>query len=353
MANEPNEKNTTTEDQANETKHEQGTVYVDEKNLDIVLSTKPIGGFRLFMREVRADKVALISLILLAVIIVGIYVGAAIINATMDPMENDLRQRNQPGVITFRNLDDDVLRIREWREARGESDPGWFSGLLGTDSQGRYVAPLLIVSAARSLNIAFAVTALSFIIGLVMGLISGFYGGKTDFFIMRFTDTVMIMPTLMVLIAVITMMENRSALMFILLLTAFTWMGRTRLVRASALQNRNMDYISASKTLGTRNPTIIVREMLPNMVDIVVANFVLTAAGNIGVETGLTILGFGMGMEHPSLGALISNALEPLNMHFFRWTWIPAVILVILIMLCINFVGNALQRVADPRQRLV
>jgi len=312
---------------AAEVVHQQDTVYVDESNLDITLSTKPLNMFQLFWNEIKSDILALIALILLIFIFLGIYIGSPIIQSRMDVMHNDLLIRNQ--------------------------SPKESGSLLGTDSNGRFIAPLLVVSARNSLNISLAVTTLSFLFGAILGLVSGFYGGRIDNIIMRITDTWTMVPGLMVMIAIIQMAQQRSTTLFILLLTIFTWMFRTRLIRAAALQNRNLDYISASKTLGTRNIVIMFREMLPNLVDIIVANFVLTFAANIGIETGLTLLGFGMGMEYPSLGTLIANALHSVNLQFFWWTWAPAIVLVVTIMLCINFVGNVLQRVADPRQRLV
>ena len=315
------------EDRKEEQVHEQGTVYVDESNLDIVLSTKPMNMLQLFWKELKHDHLAKVAAALLVVMLLGIYIGAPIIESQMDVMRTDLLNRNL--------------------------SPAESGSLLGTDSGGRYIAPLLVVAARNSLNIGLAVSALSFVIGLAVGSISGFYGGRVDNVIMRITDTWTMLPFLMCMIAVISIVPQRTPLVFILVFTAFTWTGRTRLVRAAALQQRNLDYISASKTLGTRNPVILVREMLPNLVDIIVANFVLTVAASIGIETGITMLGFGLGMEHPSLGALIASALETVNLQFRWWTWAPAVVTVVTMMLCINFVGNVLQRVADPRQRLV
>ena len=306
--------------------HEQGTVYVDESNLDVVLSTKPLNFFQLFMKEIRHDILGMIALVVLVTLLLGIFIGAPIINSQMNVMSNNLLIRNQ--------------------------SPAETGTLLGTDSNGRYIAPLMVVAARTSLIIGLSVAGLSFIIGLLAGVVACFYGGNTDNIIMRITDTWSMLPGLMVMIAVIPLMP-RTPLNFILLLTAFGWMMRTRLVRATALQIRSLDYISASKTLGTPNIVIIFRDVLPNLVDVVVANFVITVAASIGIETGLTILGFGLGMEVPTLGALINNAIQPVNLQFFWWTWAPAVVFLITIMLCINFVGNVLQRVADPRQRLV
>jgi len=318
-----------------EQKHEQGTVYVDESNLDIVLSTKPLNMFQLFWKEIKHDKLALFCLTLLTVIFLGIYIGTPIVESQVDVRHTDLLRRNLSPEL-----------------ARERSEPT-YQTFLGTDSTGRFMAPLLIVSARNSLNIALAVTAISFIIGLTVGVIAGFYGSYVDMVIMRITDTITMLPNFMVIITIISIVPSRSVPVFIMLLTMFSWMGRTRLTRAAALQNRNLDYISASKTMGTRNIVIIFREMLPNMVDVVVANFVLSLAGGIGMETGLSLLGYGMGMEYPSLGTIISNALLTINLDFRWWNWAPAIILVVTIMLCITFVGNVLQRVADPRQRLV
>ena len=314
-------------DRNEEQVHEQGTVYVDESNLDVVLSTKPLNILQLFWKELRHDYLAMVAAIILVCMLLLIYVGAPIIESQVDVMRSDL---------LIRNL--------------SPEDSGT---LLGTDSAGRYVAPLLVVSARNSLNIGLAVSAISFMIGITVGSISGFFGGRVDNVIMRIVDTWTMLPALMCIIAIIAIAPQRSTALFIFLLTAFTWMARTRLIRAAALQNRNLDYISASKTLGTRNFVILVREMLPNLVDVIVANFVLTVAMNIGIETGLTMLGFGLGIEHPSLGAMIASALETVNLQFRWWTWAPAVVFVVTMMLCINFVGNVLQRVADPRQRLV
>ena len=327
--------------------HEQGTVYVDESNLEVELSTKPPSMFALFWKEIKNDFFAMTGFCLLIIIFLTIYIGSIVIESHMNVMAPDLELSNvSPAGYqrqTVWGVDGVTLEL---------VDIG-FPTLLGTDSVGRQIAPLMIVSARNSLNIGLAVAGLSFIIGLIAGIVAGFYGGHVDNVIMRITDTWTMLPSMMVIIAMIAIAEERNLLLFITFLTMFTWMARTRLVRAAALQQCNLDYIAASKTLGTRNIVIIFREMLPNIVDVVVANFVLTVALSIGIETGLTILGFGLGIEYPSLGFMITSALVPVNLQFFWWVWAPALILVIVIMLCINFVGNALQRVADPRQRLV
>jgi peptide/nickel transport system permease protein len=167
---------------------------------------------------------------------------------------------------------------------------------------------------------------------------------------MRISDTWAMIPFVMVVIVLLNI-YGRTVGNFILFFTIFGWVGRARVLRAAALSQRQMDYVNASKTLGTPNMTIIVREMLPNLIDVTVANFVLTIAANIGIETGLSLLGFGLGWNFPSLGVMMQNAVNPMYLQHFPWVWAPALVLVCVMMLCVNFVGNALQRVADPKQR--
>jgi peptide/nickel transport system permease protein len=336
-----------TEATINEQVHDQGTIYVDESNLDVVLSTKPLNMFQLFLKELRHDLFGILGAFVLVVLVLGVYITAPIIENNIDVHRNNLIIQNQ-SPEDLRAMSPETLGV-----FLGIDSVPPILTIFGTDNVGRFVAPYMIIGARNSFNIGLSVAALSFIIGLIVGSISGFYGGRVDNIIMRITDTWTMLPSLMCMIAILAILPRRTPLAFILIFTLFSWTARTRLVRAAALQNRNLDYISASKTLGTRNIVIMVREMLPNMVDIIVANFVLTVAASIGIETGLTMIGWGLGLEHASLGAIIANSVQTVNLQFRWWTWAPALIMVVTMMLSINFVGNVLQRVADPRQRLV
>ena len=298
----------------------------DSENTDNTVYKKPPNLIQLFFKELRHDWLALFALVLLVCILLSIFIGAYIIENRHDVMRVNLQ------VVPVSAADSGTI--------------------LGIDQLGRDQFHLLFVSARNSLTLSFAVTFFSYLLGMVVGIISGFYGGKVDNIIMRITDTWSMVPFLMIVI-VLLQIYGRTIVTFIIFFTLFTWLTRARLFRANALAQRQLDYISASKTLGTRNIVIMFREMLPNLVDIGVANFVLTLAANIGIETGLSMIGYGLGWEHPSLGVMLQRATNPLYLQFFPWVWAPALILVIAIMLCVNFVGNALQRVADPKQRFI
>ncbi|MFV8816013.1 ABC transporter permease, partial [Aerococcus urinaeequi] len=138
----------------------------------------------------------------------------------------------------------------------------------------------------------------------------------------------------------------------ILIMSAFYWVGQARLIRSKALSESRRDYISASRTMGTPTYKILFREILPNLSSLIIVNVTLNFAANIGIETGLSYLGFGLPTSTPSLGTLVSYAQSPDILENKTWVWLPASLLILVLMLCINYVGQALKRSADAKQRL-
>jgi len=215
---------------------------------------------------------------------------------------------------------------------------------------GRDMVTQLVVGARNSFTIAFIVTLVSSAMGITVGLFAGFYGGHFDNAVMRTIDFLIIVPTFMVTIVLITLLPS-SPFMLGLILTVFGWLGTARAMRMMTLRQGAMDYVRASKTLGTPNVKIIFRGVLPNITSFVVVSLTLSIANNIGVETGLTFLGFGMPFTTPSLGTLIAQAADPSTMRNRPWQWLPAALLILVVTLCINYIGQALNRAADVRRR--
>ena len=288
-----------------------------------VMSTPMPSGWRIMWNEVYKDKIALGALIIFGLIILATFILAIVVDGSPATMVN----------LRMRNVGPDAYRI------------------LGSDPVGRGIAEMLILGARQSLIVGFAVTAIGSTIGIFVGLAAGFYGGHFDNVIMRIVDTVMMLPQLMIIIVIVTMMPYYTTIHFILIMAAFSWMGTARIMRSVALQQRNLDYVSASKTLGTRNIIIMFREVLPSLVPVITVNLTLALANNIGIETGLTFLGFGLPWGTPSLGRLIAYASTPATLQFRMFQWLPAALLVFTLMLCVYCVGQALSRAADVRQR--
>lgn len=289
-----------------------------------VKKAKKHSALSVMMREIVKDKLALVSLILLAIIVIIVY-GAAIL-------------LDQEKIVTV-----DLLSIYS---------PPSAEHLLGTDYGGRDILGQLIIGAKNSFTIGLCITLLTGIIGLCVGLCAGYFGGKVDNIIMRIIDFIIILPTLMLIIVFVTIAPKYNVFTFVLIMSAFYWTGKARLIRSKTLAERELDYVQASKTLGTPHWKIIFREILPNLSSIIIVNLTLNLAGNIGIESGLTYLGFGLPESTPSLGTLVSYASNPDVLQNKWWIWLPASLLILVMMLCINFIGQALKRAADARQRL-
>ena len=298
----------------------------DKKDVtkESTVSTPPTG-FQVIVREFLKDKIALAALIILTLIFLFIYIGPFFINEATALKVNILQRYKAPGVNGF---------------------------LLGSDEGGRDVFAILVIGARNSVTIGFTITILTCIIGIIVGLISGYYGKWVDTTLMRIVDFIMILPTLMIIIVFVTVIPNYTLFHFIIIMTLFFWVGSARLFRTRTLQEASLDYVNASKTLGSSDLQIMFREILPNISSLIIVNLILRLAGNIGIETGLTYLGFGLPYTTPSLGTLISAAKTQDIIENKMWVWLPATILILVMMLCINYIGQAFQRAADARQRL-
>lgn len=284
---------------------------------------KSPSGWRILWKEIFRDKLALVSLIFLGVVVCGVF-GIALF-------------LDQKQIVTV-----DLFALYEKPSAKF-----W----LGTDYGGRDVFGQLIIGTRNSLSIGIMVTLMTGIIGILVGLISGYFGGFIDNIFMRFVDFFMILPMLMIVIAFVTAVPKYNTLSFSLIMTAFLWMGIARLIRSKTLQERELEYVQASRTLGSSHLKIMFKQVLPNLSSIIIVTMTLNLAANIGLESGLSFLGFGFPESTPSLGTLVSYARNPQTLQSRWWIWLPASLLILVLMLSINNVGQALKRATDARQR--
>ena len=282
-------------------------------------------GLKVLAREFAKDRGALGALILLIILFLGIFIGALFLNTDKVMTVDIFKQYNHPGADGM---------------------------LLGGDEGGRDVFKMLILGARNSLLIGIAITVLIEVIGTVFGLVAGYYGGKVDNIMMRFLDFMMVLPTLMIIIVIVTIIPKYTMWSFVLIMSAFYWVGTARLIRSKALSESKKDYISASKTSGSSDLKIILKELLPNLSSIIIVDATLMLAGNIGIEVSLTYLGFGFPDSVPSLGTLVGYANDPSVLTLKPWVWLPAALLILVICVGISYVGNVLRRAADARQRL-
>jgi peptide/nickel transport system permease protein len=285
------------------------------------------GGFSVIWKEIKSDPLALGGLILFVTIVAVVYIFGYFIIDEVAAGRINLLALNQRPSAEF---------------------------ILGTDPSGRCMLRQLIFAARNSLNITFFVTIGGASIGIMLGLIMGFYAGHVDNIMMRVFALWGMIPFLMMVIIFNTIITFRTWVGFSsMIILVGGWLTMSGLVRVMTLQQGRLDYVSASKTLGTPSFIIMIREVLPNLVSIITSGFTLVLAGNMGLEVGLTFLGFGLPPGVPSLGQHLRYASSAGTMQQRPWQWLPAALLIFVLMLCINFVGQALNRAADARKRSV
>ncbi|RRD41028.1 ABC transporter permease [Leptotrichia sp. OH3620_COT-345] len=295
----------------------------NKKDNNIQMSEKPTG-FSVIVREIKKDKLAMISLGILAILFITVFVSAALLDK------------------------EKIMEVSLLDKYAAPGEGFW----LGADAGGRSILGQLVIGARNSIVVGFAVTFFTSMIGIVVGLITGYYGGTIDNIIMRIVDFITVLPTLMLIIVFVTIVPKYNLYTFIFIMSIFYWTGITRLIRSKVLTESRREYVLASKTMGTSDFKILFREILPNISSIIIVNSTLNLAGNIGIETGLTFLGFGFPPSTPSLGTLVGYATDPEVLSSKLWIWLPASLLILIMMLSINYVGQALKRAADARQRL-
>ncbi len=293
------------------------------KNINISDLPKSTPGWKIIVQEILADKLALFSLIIFTLITCYVF-GLTLFLSLRDIVTVDLFAIN-------------IAPNEEWR--------------LGTDYGGRDIFGQLIIGTRNSLAIGFLVTLISVGFGIVYGVVCGYFGGQIDNAMMRFVDFMIILPFLMIVVVFVTIVPSYDIFTFSLMMAAFLWMGTARLIRSLALQERELDYINASRTMGSSHFKIIFTQLLPNLVGIIIVNGTLSLAANIGIEAGLSFIGFGFPEDYPSLGTLMAYAQNTQTLQHRPWVWMPAAILILVLMLCVRNVGEALRRAGDARQR--
>ncbi|MCB9431050.1 MAG: ABC transporter permease [Ardenticatenaceae bacterium] len=283
---------------------------------------------QLVWRQFRKHKMAVLGMTVLLLLIVGVVVGPIV--TPYDIERSSLRERYQPPSLVHP---------------------------FGTDDLGRDMLTRILAGGRISLNIGFMSMVVALAIGVTVGSVAGFYGGKVDNILMRFTDIMLTLPRLFLLIIMVLLLrginwpylqESGGIVAIILVLGVLSWMSIARLVRGAFLSLRQMEFVEAARSLGLSNRRIIVRHILPNAVTPVIVAATLGMARAIISESGLSFLGFGVQPPTPTWGNMLSNAQQEM-LRGHMWMAIFPGLMIFITVIAINYIGDGLRDALDPR----
>lgn len=225
---------------------------------------------------------------------------------------------------------------------------------FGSDDQGRDIFTRLIHGGRMTMLISLVSTVIQLVLGVLIGMISGFAGGRVDNVLMRISEIISSFPFYPMLISLSALLppgasQTQRITMVMILLGLLGWTGLARLVRGQILAERERDYITAARALGVKNWSIIMKHIFPNVLSIVIVNATLDYAGNLLSESGLSFLGFGVQEPTPSWGNMLTAAQKSDVLNFYWWRWVFPALAVFLVSFSVNLIGDAIRDAIDPR----
>ena len=305
-------------------------------------NTQPLSQGQLIRRRFLHHRGAMISIIVLALITILAFssVGFAGIPGWWGLSYLDAATVVNGGRPT-------LSLVPEWLGGAGII---WGDHPFGQDSSGKDYFALVMSGTQKSLIIGVVVGVVATVIGSIVGAAAGYWGGWVDSILMRTTDLFIVIP-LLALAAVLGKIAGQASSSIILLavvLGLLTWTGLARLVRGEVLSLREREFVSAAQSMGAGPGRIIFKHLLPNAIGVIVVNATFAIAGAILLESSLSFLGFGVQPPESSLGLLISQYQNAFTSRPWLFWWPGMLILVIA--LSVNFIGDGLRDAFDPRQ---
>jgi peptide/nickel transport system permease protein len=226
--------------------------------------------------------------------------------------------------------------------------PAWGDHPFGQSNEGRDYFALTMRGLQQSLIIAFIVGIVSTVIGTIIGAVSGYFRGATESILMRFTDVMITIPLLAVAAVISRQIGGSGVVGLGVLLGLVTWTTLARIVRGEFLSLREKEFVDAARSVGASSRRIIFRHILPNTIGVITVSATLAISGAILLETALSFLNFGVKSPDISLGLLLQQYRQAMDVRPYLFWW-PG-ILIVVISLSINFIGDGLRDAFDPRQ---
>jgi peptide/nickel transport system permease protein len=283
------------------------------------VETKILSQGQLAWEQFKRHKIALIAIVIFAIIAVLCFLAPTIAPYEFDGI--DLKYRKAPPSITH---------------------------YMGTDSLGRDMYTRILFGGRISITIGVFSAVVGTLTGVIIGTLAGFYGGKLDNALMRFTDIAYSIPSLPLLIVLSSYTDSAVPTM-VLVIGGLSWMSTARVVRASVLSLKEKEYIEAAISIGTKQLSLITRHVLPNIVGPIIVGATLGVGNAIIIESSLSFLGLGVQPPTPTWGNMLQESQA--TMATEPWLTIFPGVAILLIVLCVNFIGDGLHDALDPTLR--
>ncbi len=312
------------------------------------------------LKRLLKNDVAVVSIIVIIVIT---------LSAIFVPMFWPYSYDKMLGVAPGKQVDNSYNNLRPFEygateQANIDAGEKVFPHIFGTDAQGRDYFIRVVYGTRISLAVGFFASLIVLIIGMLVGSISGYLGGKVDLIIMRIVDIIYSLPDMLMVILLASVMRvaltpviegtvlakiGANIISLFIVFGVLYWVSMSRLIRGQILSLKEQEYVLASRAAGAKGGWIIRKHLLPNCISVIIISTALQIPSAIFTESYLSFLGLGVNAPMPSLGSLASDALNGINSYAYRLV-IPAII-ISLIVLSLNLFGDGLRDAFDPKLR--
>ena len=236
------------------------------------------------------------------------------------------------------------------------TDKSGFKGyLMGTDGRGRDILTRIVHGGKMTMTIGAVAVLVSTVIAIIVGCLSGYFGGWVDMLLMRFTEicsSIPFLPFAMMLSYVIRTMpigETTRIFIIMVMLGLLSWTGLARMIRGQVLAEREKEFVTAAKAMGVKENRIAFKHILPNVMSIILVNVTLSFAGCLLTESSLSYLGFGVQQPQPTWGNMLNGANNSIVIQNYWWQWVFPAIFLSIATISINIIGDTLRDVLDPK----
>lgn len=230
--------------------------------------------------------------------------------------------------------------------------------LMGTDDMGRDVFNRIINGGKMTMTIGAVAVIVSTIIGIIIGCLSGYFGGAVDILLMRVTEIVGAIPFLPFALCLSAILqasdlhEDTRIFIIMVILGVLSWTGLAKLVRGQILAEREKEFVTAARSMGIREGRIAFRHILPNIISVILVSITLDFASCMLTESSLSYLGFGVQLPRPTWGNMLDGSRNALVIQSYWWRWLFPALFLSIVVICINIIGDTLRDILDPKSEV-